>query len=434
VILFKRILVLVFGTAAGQIITLLATPVLARLYLPQDFGYFATVTALVMIFSGVASLKYETAIMINDKKTSQAALFLLSIILLFLTSLLFIVIIKICGGTELYSKLIPDAITTTVIVLMYIFLGMINIMNNWHARHKRYYVLSSSKAIMAATIVVLQYVLFDVYGGSGLIIGSLIGFVVAAIFLSYFIFKYDVREISESLTLNNLRTAAYNHKRFPQYSVFATILNSIANQIPSVLFAQFISLAYAGYYSMSWRLTKGPVGLIGQSIFQVVSQHVGHNVNNIKEVQDTTNKVLGVMVHTSAPFFVLGAFLIEPAILLILGEEWDVAGELSRKMLPWLFCLYLSWSMTGILNSMGYQKIILFFNMFFVAALVIPFLLTSDIDLVVFLIVFLGSLTRLMYIYWTLRSIQVRSISVIYPVIIYWVVSMLSSFGALKVI
>ena len=45
---------MLFGTAAGQAISVLLSPVLTRLYSPDEFGYLSLYSSLMMVLGGVA--------------------------------------------------------------------------------------------------------------------------------------------------------------------------------------------------------------------------------------------------------------------------------------------------------------------------------------------------------------------------------------------
>ena len=50
------------GTAAGQLVSILLSPVLTRLYSPQQFGVLSVYTALLTILVVIASLRYELTV------------------------------------------------------------------------------------------------------------------------------------------------------------------------------------------------------------------------------------------------------------------------------------------------------------------------------------------------------------------------------------
>ena len=80
----KKIAILVTGTLVAQLITILLTPLLSRIYSPSDFGLFAIFFSTTGILSSIIGGRYEIAI-VQPKKMSESmtlAFISLSIMLL----------------------------------------------------------------------------------------------------------------------------------------------------------------------------------------------------------------------------------------------------------------------------------------------------------------------------------------------------------------
>jgi len=58
----KNVLTLMAGTTIAQAIPIAISPILTRLYTPEEFGLFALFLAIVSIFGVVATMRYEMAI------------------------------------------------------------------------------------------------------------------------------------------------------------------------------------------------------------------------------------------------------------------------------------------------------------------------------------------------------------------------------------
>ena len=63
----KNVLMLVTGTTVSQIIPIAISPILTRIYTPEDFGILALFMSLSMLFGSVASARYEQAIILPDQ-------------------------------------------------------------------------------------------------------------------------------------------------------------------------------------------------------------------------------------------------------------------------------------------------------------------------------------------------------------------------------
>ena len=87
------------GTAAGQAITVLAAPLLTRLYSPEDFGLLAVYTSLLMTIGVIASLRYQLAIPLPKSDEEAAHVVVLSLFIVLGISLAsFITFFKVLRG------------------------------------------------------------------------------------------------------------------------------------------------------------------------------------------------------------------------------------------------------------------------------------------------------------------------------------------------
>ncbi|MBK9321222.1 MAG: oligosaccharide flippase family protein [Bacteroidetes bacterium] len=73
----KNVTTLVTGTAIAQFINILSTPLLTRIYSPEEFAVFQIFYSIAAIFSVIATLRYELAIMAPENE--EEALDLVSI-------------------------------------------------------------------------------------------------------------------------------------------------------------------------------------------------------------------------------------------------------------------------------------------------------------------------------------------------------------------
>ena len=76
------VLKLVTGTTFAQIIAILASPLLTRLYGPEAFGFLALFTSITSIIGVIACMRYEMAIMLpktDEEAANLPALCLLSV-------------------------------------------------------------------------------------------------------------------------------------------------------------------------------------------------------------------------------------------------------------------------------------------------------------------------------------------------------------------
>ena len=84
----RSVSVLVGGTATAQVIAILASPILTRLYSTEDFCLLAVYGSIIGIVGVIASLRYELAIPIAETDKEAASLVYLSGIILITVSII----------------------------------------------------------------------------------------------------------------------------------------------------------------------------------------------------------------------------------------------------------------------------------------------------------------------------------------------------------
>ena len=73
----KDVIKITSGTALGQAVVVLFSPILTRLYSPGDFGVFAVYASLLGVITVIGSMRYELAIPLpSDDQTAANVLVL----------------------------------------------------------------------------------------------------------------------------------------------------------------------------------------------------------------------------------------------------------------------------------------------------------------------------------------------------------------------
>ncbi|MCK5335612.1 MAG: translocase, partial [Gammaproteobacteria bacterium] len=63
----RNVLTLMTGTSIAQAIPIAISPLLTRIYTPNDFGVYALFISIATIFGSIANARYEMAIMLPHK-------------------------------------------------------------------------------------------------------------------------------------------------------------------------------------------------------------------------------------------------------------------------------------------------------------------------------------------------------------------------------
>ena len=89
----RNVLILMTGTTIAQATPIMITPILTRLYTPEDFGFFAIYQAITVIFTVIVNGRYEIAIVSSQKDEDAINLFVLGFIISSIISLILLFLV-----------------------------------------------------------------------------------------------------------------------------------------------------------------------------------------------------------------------------------------------------------------------------------------------------------------------------------------------------
>lgn len=364
--ILKNLLVLGTGSALAQVIGVLASPVLSRLYTPEQFGVLGSILAVTGVISVIGSLKYEMALVLEkDDAKAQALQKLCLIILIVVTFISGIGILAVPYCLTLEGKGGLTSYLPWAIPIIFL-TGLFNIFNFRLNREKKYKTLSSALVARRLSNVVLQIVLgFCGAQVLGLVLGNLFGAIVAVlvIVITQKGIAFDCFEEGASL-----KNSAREHYRFPLYSAPQNLLNALSQNLPIYLLGYFYGMEVVGSYWFAMRIIQLPASLIGQAVRQVFYKEAADLSDNLVELRKvfikTTLLLAVVIVIPVIVIFLWGPHLFP----FVFGDKWLLAGQFSRWMFLWVGLLFINPPAVMLFNILHFQKYSLIIDIFLIIA------------------------------------------------------------------
>ncbi|MCB2173647.1 oligosaccharide flippase family protein [bacterium] len=336
----RNVSILVGGSVAGQGLIVISSPLLTRIYSPEDFGLLAIYSSLLSIIGTIASLRYQLAIPLPNSDQKAAHVVVLSLMLVFMISLLTSIIIFAVGPTILYFLNVPDfARYIWLLPLGIIALGSYQIFTYWAVRKKSFYVIAKTNLMRSACMLFVQCAGYAI-GLFALLLGHLVGFIAGATTLGILIAHNDWRSF-RGITLHGLIQVAKRYRRFPIYSSLGAAFNAAGAGLPPLLFAAFFSPSIAGIYMLANRVVATPLTLIGKSVADVfLSDAV--DAKNENRLSLLIADIYDKLCHIAMPP-VLMLMIAGPEIFgFIFGNNWRQTGEFAQWMAPWVYLVFVT--------------------------------------------------------------------------------------------
>jgi len=358
----RNVLTLMTGTTIAQAIPIAISPILTRIYTPEDFGVFALFLAMVSILASIANGRYELAIMLPEKDEDAINIFALGfIITTFISCFLLVVIIMFYNDFLAIFNNKNIGVWLYFIPIAIFFTGLFNILNYFNNRKKNYKDLAKATVLKSIILAIVQLSIgFFKQGAGGLISGQLLSLLVANTKLLKNIIK-DKMLISK-ISKQKIIAVAKRYKNFPKFSMWAILANTLSVQLTNILVSSFYSIATLGLYSLVQRVLSMPSSLIGSSIGKVFFQQATREKQKTGKVIKSFNNTVKKLILIGLPFFIVLFFIVEDLFAIVFSEEWRIAGVYAKILIPLFFIRFVSSSVSSILIVFEKQKAELIIN------------------------------------------------------------------------
>jgi O-antigen/teichoic acid export membrane protein len=375
----KNVAIIAGGTAFAQALNTVLTPIVTRIYTPEEYGILTVYTSTLSILSPVASLRYEWAITIaDDDEIAANTLYLSAIVLLAFTGILSVILLF--WGDSLLSILNGNVLNNyrNFIPLGIIFIGLYNIFRQWSFRNKNFKDISKTKLsqTLAKNLTNIILGLFGM-GPIGLILGNIFGQSAGITTLSLPFFKNE-RHLFHKVSIQKIRYYARRYIKFPVYSAPSQFFNSAGIHLPSILMTSLYGSQMVGYYGLTSSIINLPMVFIGNSIGDVFygeAASIGRrNPRRLKQLSSKLFKklfIIGLAPLLTLVFF--GPFLFS----FVFGETWYQAGVYARIMAVLVFARLIFTPISRLYSVFERQKEAFFLDLFRVILVLLVFWISS---------------------------------------------------------
>ena len=327
----RRLALLSGGTLFGQLLLLAATPLLTRLFTPEEFGLFGVLSALNGIFGLVMAGRYEFAIPLADKDDEAAALVVLACLVTVCLTLLSLVLVWSVGDVLAQLTNMPElAPLLWLVPPILLVTGLGHPFDYWSIRRGTMRLNGISRVVQYGGQAASQTALGVAGTGPvGLAVGYGLGYLGR---LALFLVKLPAadRRVIGAARLPRVRNLAWSHRRYPIFTASSSLLKSSNQFLPTILFAILYGPAVAGAFNLAQRLLTMPVRLLSNSASQVFLAEAAKlpPADVMRLFVRTVPRFLGLGLLGMSPLLIAGPALFGWAF----GEPWREAGALAQAL------------------------------------------------------------------------------------------------------
>lgn len=344
--LLKPLLTLVGVTAVSQGIAILCSPVLSRLYTPDQFGTYGAVIAAGTLLSVAATARLEMAIVVPDDPRDASAIALVTGVLATL----------VCVAAALLWATLQHSLPWTAVRDAPTWTGYIAIAFGWLtallqlgtlyiSRLRQYGRLAVSNVIQQ-TGTALMAMLLGVLAlpANGLLVARLITQTMAA---AVFAIRPAAiaRAVACALRLpwSTYRALLWRFRAFAIYTTPATLLIAVSREFLILAFTFFSQPAAAGAYALTRMVLLAAPQFLSAAIGQVFYREAVAHIHD-PSFGHLAMRFLHILARLSLPLFIILMLWGTELFSLVFGHQWAQAGEFAMWLAPSAFLALLnSW-------------------------------------------------------------------------------------------
>lgn len=353
----RSVAVLAGGTALGQAIVVVASPVLTRLYSPDDFGVLAVYSSILGIISVIASLRYELAIPLPEKDEDAANLLALCLGIVGFMGLFMGIGTLLLGdkiaawtnapGLRPYLWLLPIGV---------VLVGAYNVFTYWAVRKQVFAQIARTKIHQGLSTGFTQIGLGLLrFGPLGLIVGHILGQSAGVITLSALLWRKNWHVIGK-IHIPQIKVVANRYQRFPKLSAFPAFINALGLQLPIIALSILYGTQVTGWFSLVNKVLGAPLSLVMLATAQVTVGQAAERKRSLESMEDLFWRVIKQQSVLGLPLLLV-APLCPFVFPIIFGSEWKEAGIYSAVWLPSLIANFIASPTGGFLDVMERQEV-----------------------------------------------------------------------------
>ncbi len=320
------------GAVIAQLIPILGSLLIVRLYTTTSFGLYSAWLAIVYILAVILSLRFDHALVIEPDGKKREVAVVAVIINIILTAALVCIVLAFLViwnldffGEYPFSMIVMIGPTS-------IFLALNILWQGWAAADGEYRNLNYFRIVFASTSVALQIsVGFFSSSETILSVTHLTG-----LFLS-FLFAFYLKPISFNLSGERFIDILAFWKRrikFLIYSLPADLINVSSAQLPVLIVTSRFGPEVGGVLALTMRVLGAPIGILGKAVLDVFKRYAAQEYQETKQCRSIYIKTFKTLTAGSLFFCVCVWLIGEQFFRYSFGQDWADAGVYAMWLMP----------------------------------------------------------------------------------------------------
>ena len=327
------------GTLGAYILPIIFLPILTRIYTPNEFSLYAIYITIIQITSMFSTFKFDLAIPVTDSYDDKKLLLRLSVINMFISSILvglflFIYSIFFNSFPSLLVYLIPYGI-----ILHCIFT---HILYNWLLSKKKLGLISMGKIIFgvfSSLLPIIIFFLFNLKDYSYIIFSHQISLLLVLIIILINLYGSSTIKVLVSIfdfRFSEIFSTVKKYKKYALFSSPSSLMNIFGIWVPVLFIWVFFEEKYVSLFFLSLRAVSFPLQILGDSVGKIFYSEATQNIQD-GILSETISKYFKLLFHIAYAFLIFSLFFSVDLFSLIFNPDWSQSSLFVMILSPLFF-------------------------------------------------------------------------------------------------
>ena len=412
----KNIFKIGTGNVLAQGLAVVSLLFLTRLYSPDAFSGWALWQSVATLFTMIATLRYELAVVLPRDKDKAASVFVVGVLSVFLVSLLAIAILQFAEGLLVGEKFIEELHIWILWLPVYIMtFGLFRMAAMWFTREKQFGLYTITAVALPFTQIFCQVIMaqLGMRTSAGMILGTFSGQVLITLISVVLVAVKNGKVLLQNSGFAKLKAACMEFRNYPLYMTPFTLVGAVRDRVVYFFMSSYASKALLGFYNLSFRVMNVPNTLLSGSIRPVLFQKVASE--GVPKMADTLTRVVRMLMVGVAPLWAVFLLNSGAVFALVFGEPWREAGTLAAILSIAAVPLLLGNWMDRLFDVLGRQRLAFGMELVFsgcsILAIVFGMLVLKD---PLIAIILQTLVLAVYYWFWLFTLFRVAGFSIVY--------------------
>jgi len=341
---FRHALTMFTGSVIAQVIPFAVSPILTRLYRPEDFGIYSTVLALAGILSVATAFRFELSVVLPQRDEDAAILVRLALVISLATTLVFLIGLPFVQGFLVDSHRMKGiGAWIYVVPLLACLIALQQVASFFANRFTAYRDIAlSNVAQQGSTAAVAILSGIGRLAANGLIVSRIAGLLVGIAVIAGRL-RGRLPLLTAKVTLNKMREHARSYRQFPLFNVPYSFVGVFSKEFLILAFTAVGQLETAGFYGLARVVLTAPINFLTSSMSQVFYREAALNVDT-EVFRNLVYRVMKFLAISLVPLFSLALGWADQIFSFAFGAQWRQAGVFAAYLIPLaVLSLFTSW-------------------------------------------------------------------------------------------